>query len=286
MGEPIGRGAGRAAVRARHRRRWSSPRRRICGRARSARSSTSEANTLDVTATIVDLAVRKYLVIEEIPKEGWFGKPDWKLITAGQGRRRPAAVRADACSTGCSRTGTRSRSPACEAPSHERLAKVEDALYATPSRGSGSVQRPDKVRASWHARIGALLLVAGIVLTFVLARWTHAGLLGIPLVIGGLLLTFGRRWMPSRTAKGTAMPRRVRGFRTRDRDRGDAHGAVGRGGERLHAVPAVRDRVRLHRQVGEGVRGARRRCRPTRRWYRRPGRSSSRSSRDAMDASR
>ena len=34
---------------------------------------------MDVTATLVDMAVRHYLVIEEIPKEGWFAKPDWKL---------------------------------------------------------------------------------------------------------------------------------------------------------------------------------------------------------------
>ena len=38
-----------------------------------------QANPLDVTATIVDLAVRGYLKITEIPKEGWFGKPDWQL---------------------------------------------------------------------------------------------------------------------------------------------------------------------------------------------------------------
>ncbi|HYN98595.1 MAG TPA: DUF2207 domain-containing protein, partial [Actinomycetota bacterium] len=37
------------------------------------------ANTLDVIATIVDLAVRGYLRIEEIPKEGLFGKVDWWL---------------------------------------------------------------------------------------------------------------------------------------------------------------------------------------------------------------
>ena len=28
----------------------------------------------------VDLAVRGYLLIQEIPKDGWFGKPDWRLI--------------------------------------------------------------------------------------------------------------------------------------------------------------------------------------------------------------
>jgi uncharacterized membrane protein YgcG len=48
------------------------------------------ANPLDVTATIVDLAVRGYLRIEEIPKKGWFGKPDWRLVKlrAGDGLLR------------------------------------------------------------------------------------------------------------------------------------------------------------------------------------------------------
>src|SRR5207248_3355224 len=38
------------------------------------------ANPLDVTATIVDLAVRGYLRIEEIPKKHFWGKPDWRLV--------------------------------------------------------------------------------------------------------------------------------------------------------------------------------------------------------------
>jgi hypothetical protein len=38
------------------------------------------ANPLDVTATIVDLAVRGYLRIEEIPKKWLLGKPDWRLV--------------------------------------------------------------------------------------------------------------------------------------------------------------------------------------------------------------
>ncbi|MGH2611096.1 MAG: DUF2207 domain-containing protein, partial [Tepidiformaceae bacterium] len=37
------------------------------------------ADTLDVTASIIDLAVRGYLHLTEIPKEGWFGSKDWKL---------------------------------------------------------------------------------------------------------------------------------------------------------------------------------------------------------------
>ena len=38
-----------------------------------------QANTLDVTATIIDLAVRGYLRITEIPKQGWLGSADWQL---------------------------------------------------------------------------------------------------------------------------------------------------------------------------------------------------------------
>ena len=38
-----------------------------------------QANVLDVTATIVDLAVRGHLHIEEVEDTGWFSKPDWRL---------------------------------------------------------------------------------------------------------------------------------------------------------------------------------------------------------------
>jgi hypothetical protein len=38
------------------------------------------ANPVDVTATIVDLGVRGYLRIEEIPKKWLLGKPDWRLV--------------------------------------------------------------------------------------------------------------------------------------------------------------------------------------------------------------
>jgi hypothetical protein len=56
--------------------------------------------------------------------------------------------------------------------------------------------------------------VAGVALTFVLARWTTFGLVGLPVIVAGIILTVGAKYMPSRTAKGTAIARRVGGFRT------------------------------------------------------------------------
>jgi uncharacterized membrane protein YgcG len=171
-----------------------------------------QANTLDVTATIVDLAVRGYLTIEEIPKEGWFGKPDWTL-------HRTDKVDGDLLTyertllTGLFKDGNDPTLSSLKRTFSERLTKVEDQLYTDAVTRGWFVKRPDKVRASWHAR-GALLFIAGLALTFVLARWSTLGLVGIPVAVAGLILTVGARWMPSRTAKGTAIARRVAGFRT------------------------------------------------------------------------
>jgi len=47
-----------------------------------------------------------------------------------------------------------------------------------------------------------------------LAVWrTRLALLPIPIIVAGLLLWWGARWMPRRTPTGTALARRVAGFR-------------------------------------------------------------------------
>ncbi len=50
-------------------------------------------------------------------------------------------------------------------------------------------------------------------MTIALAVFTHDALLGVPLVLGAVLLLVGAKRMPRRTAKGTAITRRVNGFR-------------------------------------------------------------------------
>ena len=89
---------------------------------------------------------------------------------------------------------------------------MKDALYNDMVSRKWFLRRADKVRQTWTV-IGILALSAGIALTIVLAYFTKLGLLGIPLVIGALLLLIGAKRMPARTAKGTAMTRRVDGFR-------------------------------------------------------------------------
>ena len=170
-----------------------------------------QANTLDVSATIVDLAVRGFLMIQEIPKEGWFGKPDWTLIKLEESEAGLLTYERRLLNA-LFRDGTEVTISDLRNTFAARLEGVEESLYVDVVNRGWFRSRPDKVRSTWQAR-GVVALILGAALTFVLARWTHWGLLGIPLILGGLLLVIFAKRMPARTASGTAMLRRVRGFR-------------------------------------------------------------------------
>jgi hypothetical protein len=170
------------------------------------------ANPLDVTATIVDLAVRKYLVIEEIPKHGWFGKPDWKLtrLKEADDDLMPYERR---LLDGLFEDGDEVRLSELKTRFVQRLHEVQDSLYDDAVRRGWFVGRPDKMRARWTG-IGIGLLLLGGAIEFVAIRWTTLGLLPIPLIVFGLLVAVSAHAMPRRTPKGTGVVRRVHGFRT------------------------------------------------------------------------
>ena len=171
-----------------------------------------EANTLDVSATIVDLAVRKYLVIEEIPKTWMLGKADWNLRRLPDPEGDHLLPYETKLRDALFEDGDQVELSELRKMFAERLLKVKDALYDDMVSRRWFLRRPDRVRHTWVV-IGSLALSAGIALTFVLATFTKLGLLGIPFALGGLLMLIGAKWMPARTAKGTAMTRRVNGFR-------------------------------------------------------------------------
>lgn len=170
------------------------------------------ANTLDVSATIVDLAVRKYLVIEEIPKTWLLGKADWNLRRLPEPADDKLLPYEKKLLDGLFEDGDQVELSALRKKFAERLIKVKDALYNDMVSRKWFLRRPDKVRQTWVV-IGSLALSFGIAVTILLAYFTKLGILGIPFVIGGILLLIGANKMPARTAKGTAMTRRVNGFR-------------------------------------------------------------------------
>lgn len=169
------------------------------------------AHPLDVTATVIDLAVRGHLRIEEKEKSWWFGKADWDLVrlhhdTTGLVQyERTLLDRLFA-------SGSTVSLSSLKRTFHDDLAQVQRALYDDVVARGWFRHRPDHVR-SWWVATGAGVAIAGAALAYLLVRHTTFGLVGLPIPLAGLALAGLARFMPSRTAKGTAARRRALGFR-------------------------------------------------------------------------
>lgn len=170
------------------------------------------ADVRDVTATIIDLAVRGYLLIEQI------GGPevrerdrDWRLVRTDKPdtdlldyeHRLLSALFSDRSDVTLSDLRTTFASS---------LARVQSMLYEDVTERGWFSGNPRWVRARWVAA-GIALAVVGAGITAVLAATTHWGLVGVPLVLVGLLAASVSRAAPSRTPAGTAVLAQTEGFR-------------------------------------------------------------------------
>src|SRR5262245_38261286 len=144
------------------------------------------ANPLDVSATVVDLAVRGYLKIEEIPKHGLFGKPDWKLTRMRHDDGDLLPYERELVD-GLFEDDDEVLLSALKRKFVARLTKVQNELYDDAVKRGWFTRRPDTVRAFW-VRIGVLALIVAGAIVYVAARFTHLGLVAIPLVLGAIAL--------------------------------------------------------------------------------------------------
>lgn len=168
------------------------------------------ANPLDVTATIVDLAVRGYLRIEEVPKEGWFGKEDWRLLKLREPEDLLAYERT--LHVALFEDGGEVLLSDLKDKFVSHLKEVQDDLYDDALKRGWFIRRPDQVRNFWVV-VGIGILVVGIALTVALAVWTSFAIVSIPIAVAGLALLVFSGAMPHRTAAGTSTLRRARGFK-------------------------------------------------------------------------
>ncbi len=168
------------------------------------------ADVVDITATLLDLAVRNYLTIVELPRESHFGKLDWELrrLHAGGPELLPYekalldAVFADGETVLVSGLGHALR---------PRLGLVREQLYADVVTQGWFSTRPDAVRNRWTTA-GLVLVGAGVVLTIVLAIVTKYGLVGFAVMLAGVALALAGQVAPARTARGAAVLGRVAGL--------------------------------------------------------------------------
>ena len=174
------------------------------------------ADPRDVTATIVDLAVRGYLRIEQVAEANVLGRgADWRL----ERLRGPGDVAGDAL-VGFERTLLDGIFPGRAAVNLSELkatfaasmTTVQAELYADVTARGWFRGNPSTVRTRWYLAGGALTVV-GLGLTILLAGFTHWGLVGLSVLAVAIAILAVARTAPARTAEGTAVLAQTLGFR-------------------------------------------------------------------------
>ncbi len=169
-----------------------------------------DAGTLDVTATIIDLAVRGYLKIEEVEKEWYQFKHDWILTKLE--KDEPLRQYERSLYDGLFKSGDEVKLSDLKNTFATRMGKVREQLMDDAMSKGWFSRKPGTVKVLWSL-LGIFVLIGGVALTILLAIETHAALLGVPVIVGGILLLIASRWMPKRTAKGYAVLRHTLGFK-------------------------------------------------------------------------
>ena len=182
------------------------------------------ADTLDLTATIIDLAVRGYLRITPL-SEGFlgFGK-DWKLdqLKGPDEELQPYERRLLEGLFGSFIGGSSVKISDLKGTYYDDLAAARNLLYIDVTRRKWFPGNPQRARNLW-AVAGAIVAILGGLGSVVLGQTWGAGLVTAPLLVAGLVLLALAKVMARRTALGSEMLRRTLGFRqylvTAEKDR-------------------------------------------------------------------
>jgi uncharacterized membrane protein YgcG len=173
------------------------------------------ADTLDVSATIVDLAVRKYLVIREVQSGGLLGvfrSQDYeleRLERTGDELLSYERKLYDALFDGRQNV----KLSDLKNRFHTDLKTVKERLYTEASRRSKFFAADPERTRTYYRLVGAGVAAAGGGATWLLGQALGAGVIGFPIVLGGGALFLLAPAMPRRTGFGWEIYRRCLGFR-------------------------------------------------------------------------
>ena len=165
------------------------------------------ADTKDVTATIVDLAVRGYLTIADGP-----GKGDWTLTWKPGGDAAALQPYEKTLLDGLFRGRTSVKLSDLKGTFAPTLKKAEKEMYSDAVARRLFPSSPEQARAGWGCLGGALVLI-GFALTIGLGVAFGWGLVGVAVLLTGIALTATFPFMPQRTAKGRELLQHTLGFR-------------------------------------------------------------------------
>lgn len=178
---------------------------RVLGNVRPGHVGTvadERVDPIDVTATLLDLAVHGHLQITELPRESEFAATDWTLTRTDSAtdQLHPFEL---ALLDGVVGSGEVKVSE-LSSRVYESVGTVQDKLYDEVVAYGWFERRPDATRNRWTSSASAVLIGA-VVVTVVLAAFTTFGLVGLALIVLGLGLLFVAQEMPARTKQGAGL---------------------------------------------------------------------------------
>lgn len=169
------------------------------------------ADTKDVTATIIDLATRGFLSIQELPAQGLFGKADY-LVKQGGGDVAGLQDYERTIWYGLFSGRTEVKLSDLRGTFVVTLKQAESELYRDAVARRWFLRNPATERALWLV-LGIVLLAIGAGLAIVLGQLAGAGLIGVAIMIVGAAIAVSHRRFPHRTAAGRDVFQRTLGFR-------------------------------------------------------------------------
>jgi hypothetical protein len=166
-----------------------------------------QADMQDIVATIVDLARRGYLKIEETEEKGFFGLSSKDFVFRKTDQSEGDLRRYEKRIMNGIFPGNRKERELSSLRNkfYKKLPKIQDDLYQELVDNGLFKRRPDKTRAKWTG-IGIVALVLTFVLGILIVPLSqYAGAfpcLAVSLGMGGVALMVAGRFMPVKTVKG------------------------------------------------------------------------------------
>jgi uncharacterized membrane protein YgcG len=165
------------------------------------------ADAKDVTATIVDLAVRGFMTISETP-----GRQDWTFDWKGGGDAASLLPYEQTILNGLFAGRQQVKLSELKGTFAPTLRTAESQIYADAASRKLFTSRPDTARAQWGC-LGIAVTIGGIAISVALGLAFGWGLIGAAIVLTGLVLTITFPFMPQRTASGRDLLQHTLGFR-------------------------------------------------------------------------
>ncbi|TMD90339.1 MAG: DUF2207 domain-containing protein [Chloroflexi bacterium] len=165
------------------------------------------ADAKDVTATIVDLAVRGFLTIAEVP-----GKKDWVLTQMRNWDPAELMPFENTILGGLFAGRQQVTLSDLKGTFHLELTTAESQMYKDAVSRKFFSSNPQQSRAAWGC-LGFGVLLAGVAIAYVLGTQFGWGLIGGAVVLIGIALAISFPFMTQRTAAGRDLLQHTLGFR-------------------------------------------------------------------------